>query len=238
MVKGIAANLDGIFNRFHLDVPIPVRSNMQQSGNPKHQPDILASPFPHVAVFIAEISLDAAAKLIHSVYSFWGKVQCNRSPFKQMKNQIVIIFLYSCRNRCGLEGLWHGGTGNIDVEQPCQKAASIQQTVLHNFAQNTELCADNHGQCRISDVIRLSIDAIHTDGITADTFQPHIEVRLLRISPDDVVKRSSLSRDERHASMIIFQQSNHGFTGAVIGENLPRLDFRQFCQLVLCMLQF
>ena len=134
MVKSIAANLDGIFNRFRLNVSIPVIRSMQQTGNPKHQSDILASPFPHVAVFIAEIGFDTAAKFVHSIYSFWGKVQCNRIPFKQMKNQIVIILLHSCWNRCGLEGLWHGSTGNIDVEQPCQKAASIQQTILHNLA--------------------------------------------------------------------------------------------------------
>ena len=137
MVKSIVANPDGIFNRFRLDVSGSVSSNMQQSGSPKHQPNILASPFTHITMFIAEIGFDAMAKLVHLVYSFWGKVQCYRLIFRkiqQMKNQIVIIFPYSCRNRCGSEGLWHGSTGNIDVEQPCQKAAAIQQTALHKFA--------------------------------------------------------------------------------------------------------
>lgn len=136
-----------------------------------------------------------------------------------------------------MEGLWHGSIGNIDVEQPCQKAAPIQQPILHNLTQDAWLGADNHGQCRISDVVRLTVDAVYTDGITADAFQPHVEVRLLRISPDDVVKCPALGGDERHASVVIPQQSNHGFTGAVIGENLQRLDCRKFCQFVLRMLQ-
>ena len=85
MVKSIAANPDGIFNRFRLDVSGSVSSNMQQSGNPKHQPNILASPFPHVAVFIVEIGFDASAKLVHSVYSFWGQVQCYRFIFRKIQ---------------------------------------------------------------------------------------------------------------------------------------------------------
>ena len=85
MVKSIAANLDGIFNRFRLNVSIPVIRSMQQTGNPKHQPDILASPFPHVAVFIAEIGFDTAAKFVHSIYSFWSKVQCYRLIFRKIQ---------------------------------------------------------------------------------------------------------------------------------------------------------
>lgn len=155
-----------------------------------------------------------------------------------MKNQALIIPLHSRWNRCGTESLRHNVTGNIDVKQSRQKASSIQQTILHNLAQDAWLGADNHGQCWISDVVRLTVDAVYTDGITADTFQPHVEVRLLGISPDDVVKRSTLGEDECHAPLVIPKQPDHRFAGAVISENLQRLDFRQFCQFVLRMLQF
>ena len=92
---------------------------------------------------------------------------------------------------------------NIDVKQSRQKASSIQQTILHNLAQDAWLGADNHGLCWISDVVRLTVDAVYTDGITADTFQPHVEVRLLGVSSNDVVKCPALGGDECHAPLVI-----------------------------------
>ena len=53
------------------------------------------------------------------------------------------------------------------------------------------------------DVVRLTVDAIHTNGVPADAFQPDIQIGFLGVTPNDVVEGTALGGDERHAPAIV-----------------------------------
>ena len=87
------------------------------------------------------------------------------------------------------------------------------------------------------DVVRLTVDAIHTNGVPADAFQPDIQIGFLGVTPNDVVEGTALGSDERHAPAIVLQQPDHGFAGAIVREDLQRSDIRQVSEVILGVLQ-
>ena len=206
MAEGIAADLNGIVDDRFPDVTRLVGGYMQQPGYPQHQTNVFAAPLPHVTVFLAKIDSHIMAEFVHPANCLGGEMQRNRitlRPFQQPANQIIVIILYGRRNRLRPERPGHGRTRNVDIQQPGQKAPAVQHAVLHDFTQDAGLCADDHRQGWMPDVVRLTVDAIHTNGVPADAFQPDIQIGFLGVTPNDVVEGTALGGDERHAPAIV-----------------------------------
>lgn len=78
-------------------------------------------------------------------------------------------------------------------------AAPVEQAVLHDLAQHAGLCRQDHGHSRMANIVRLTVQPVHADGVAADALEPDVQIRLLGIPSDDHVERAALGGDQRHA---------------------------------------